>query len=104
MFYYYGGKRRLARFYPSPAYSNRIARTDDMIVTKRMPVVLKRMFKQIATVLPHVKGRVEIIEGNYTKAPNVEATWFVDPPYHVDGRPQQRGMGYAEECNSASLD
>src|SRR6266404_8656001 len=140
MFYYYGGKRRLARFYPSPAYStiiepfagsaaygvthlvpvkgvrtvervilvekdprvceiwerllamdedellnypipkagqrtsdfllmtsacsNRIARTDDMIVTKRMPVVLKRMFKQIATVLPHVKGRIEIIEGN----------------------------------------
>src|SRR4051812_14922952 len=50
-----------------------------MIVTKRMPVVLKRMFKQIATVLPHVKGRVKVVEGDYTKAPNVEATWFIDP-------------------------
>lgn len=24
----------------------------------------------------------EIIEGNYTAAPNIEATWFVDPPYN----------------------
>jgi site-specific DNA-adenine methylase len=176
VFYYYGGKRRLARFYPPPkhdvvvepfagsaaysvhhlreglverailvekdprvceiwnqllamepdevlayaipkdgdrtsdflvmtsACSNRIARTAEMTVTKRMPVVLERMFKQIAAVLPHVKGRVQVIEGDYTKAPDVEATWFVDPPYHVNGRPQQRGMGYAEGCNSDSLD
>jgi hypothetical protein len=86
------------------ACSNRIARTAEMTVTKRMPVVLKRMFKQIAAVLPHVKGRVEVIEGDYTEAPDIKATWFVDPPYHVNGRPQQRGMGYAEGCNSDSLD
>lgn len=180
MFYFYGGKRRLARFYPAPEYptivepfagsaaysvihlvpvkgvrrvekvilvekdprvceiwerllsmseddllkypipkagsrtddfllmtsacSNRIARTQEMIVTTRMPVVLRRMFKQIAKVLPYVQGRVKIIEGNYTKAPNIEATWFIDPPYHVNGRPQSRGMGYAEGCNSAALD
>jgi hypothetical protein len=75
-----------------------------MTVTKRMPVVLHRMFRQIAAVLPHVKGRVEIIEGDYSNAPDIEATWFIDPPYHVDGRPQSRGMGYAEGCNSHSLD
>jgi site-specific DNA-adenine methylase len=86
------------------ACSNRIARTEEMTVTKRMPVVLKRMFKQIAAVLPEVKGRVTIIEGDYTKAPDIEATWFIDPPYHVDGRAQSRGMGYAEDCNSYSLD
>jgi hypothetical protein len=86
------------------ACSNRIARTQEMTVTSRMPVVLKRMFKQIASVLPHVKGRVEIVEGDYTKAPDIEATWFIDPPYHVNGRAQSRGMGYAEGCNSASLD
>lgn len=180
MFYFYGGKRRLARFYPSPQYSvvvepfagsaaysvrhlqptrnlplverviliekdprvcglwerllamepedllgyaipkpgdrtsdfllmtaacsNRIARTAEMAVTERMPVVLHRMFRQIAAVLPHVKERVEIIEGDYTQAPDIEATWFIDPPYHVDGRPQSRGMGYAADCNSHSLD
>jgi site-specific DNA-adenine methylase len=182
MFYYYGGKRRLARFYPAPEYStiiepfagsaaysithlipakgatashvervilvekdprvcetwdrllkmdpakvrdypipkagariddfllmtsacsNRIARQKEMVVTTRMPVVLKRMFKQIAAALPHVKGRVEIIQGDYTDAPDEEATWFIDPPYHVGSRAQQRGMGYAEDCNSAALD
>lgn len=86
------------------ACSNRIARQKEMIVTARMPIVLKRMFKQIANVLPHVKGRVEVIHGDYTEAPDIEATWFIDPPYHVGGRAQQRGMGYAEGCNSASLD
>lgn len=180
MFYFYGGKRRLARYYPAPDYkvvvepfagsaaysvthlvpvkgkravdkailiekdkrvydtwvkllaldvdevlnypiphagertsdfllmtsacSNRIARTEEMTVTTRMPVVLKRMFKQIAAVLPHVKGRVEIVHGDYTEAGNIEATWFIDPPYHVDGRAQSRGMGYADGCDSYSLD
>jgi site-specific DNA-adenine methylase len=180
MFYYYGGKRRLAGFYPPPVYdvivepfggsaayalrhldpskrarpvkrvvvvekdprvcetwerllamdssdlddypipkvgertddfllmtaatSNRIARTKNMIVTPRMPIVIERMFRQIAEALPHARGRVELIEGDYTDAPDIEATWFIDPPYHVNGRPQSKGMGYAEGCNSYSLD
>jgi len=28
----------------------------------------------------------QLIEGDYTKAPDVEATWFIDPPYQVQGR------------------
>lgn len=86
------------------ACSNRIARTEEMTVTTRMPVVLERMFRQMAAVLPFVKGHVEVIHGDYTKAPDIEGTWFIDPPYHVGSRAQQRGMGYAEGCNSASLD
>ena len=27
----------------------------------------------------------KIIEGDYTKAPDVKATWFIDPPYQVEG-------------------
>lgn len=98
------GERTSDFLYMTSACSNRIARTEEMTVTTRMPVVLKRMFCQIAAVLPHIKDRVEIIQGDYTDAPDIEATWFVDPPYHVTGRPQSRGMGYAEGCNSFSLD
>lgn len=98
------GERTSDFLYMTSACSNRIARIEEMTVTTRMPVVLKRMFRQIAAVLPHVKDRVEIIEGDYTAAPDIEATWFIDPPYHVTGRPQSRGMGYAEGCNSFSLD
>jgi hypothetical protein len=180
LFYFYGGKRRLARRYPAPAYdvivepfagsaaysmrhlvpasggalvervilvekdprvcelwqrllgmseadlaaypipsagertsdfllmtsacSNRIARTQEMTVTDRMPAVLERMFKQMALVLPHARDRIEIIEGDYTNAPDIEATWFIDPPYWVAGRAQSRGMGYADGCDSSSLD
>jgi site-specific DNA-adenine methylase len=98
------GDRTSDFLHMTSACSNRIARTREMTVTTRMPVVIKRMLRQIAAVLPHVQGRVTIIQGDYTEAPDIEATWFIDPPYHVDGRAQSRGMGYAENCNSFSLD
>ena len=28
----------------------------------------------------------QVIEGDYTRAPNIRATWFVDPPYQRQGR------------------
>jgi len=91
------------------ACSNRIARTTSMIVTPRMPTVIARMFRQIASLLPHAKGRVEVIHGDYTEAPDLEATWFIDPPYQVNGRARAgtdrpQGMGYARDCDSSSLD
>ena len=91
------------------ACSNRIARTKSMIVTKRMPTVIRRMFQRVARDLPHAKGRVEIIHGDYTEAPNIEATWFVDPPYYVNGRARAgtdrpQGMGYAPGCDASCLD
>lgn len=39
----------------------------------------------------------ELIEGDYTMAPNIEATWFIDPPYK-----NAPGMGY--EHSSAMMD
>lgn len=98
------GERTSDFLFMTSACSNRIARTEEMTVTRRMPVVIRRMLRQIAAVLPHVKGRVEIVEGDYTEASDIEATWFIDPPYHVAGRAQSRGMGYAEGCDSYSLD
>lgn len=39
----------------------------------------------VAIQVPLVK-HWRIIEGDYTKAPDVKATWFVDPPYQVAGK------------------
>ena len=39
----------------------------------------------VASQIPLVR-HWRIIEGDYTQAPNVEATWFIDPPYQVAGR------------------
>ena len=35
----------------------------------------------------------QIINGDYSDAPDVEATWFIDPPYFSDA-----GMGYNHNC------
>jgi hypothetical protein len=40
----------------------------------------------------------QIIEGEYECAPNVEATWFIDPPY------AKRGAGTRYRCSSAQID
>jgi site-specific DNA-adenine methylase len=46
--------------------------------------------------LPKIK-HWEIIEGDYSSAPDIEATWFIDPPYQ--GKP---GAGYKH--GSAEID
>jgi site-specific DNA-adenine methylase len=36
-------------------------------------------------------GRVVVIEGDYTQAPDIEASWFVDPPYQHQGHHYEAG-------------
>lgn len=43
---------------------------------------------RLAEMIPLVQGWT-IVEGDYTRAPDVEATWFIDPPY------QKKVRGYA---------
>lgn len=33
----------------------------------------------------------EVIYGDYTDAPDIEATWFIDPPYHQAGKHYKHG-------------
>jgi hypothetical protein len=39
-----------------------------------------------------------VTEGDYTKSPDVRATWFVDPPYILAGKDYRSG------CSSKNLD
>lgn len=47
------------------------------------------MRERVARQVPHIR-HWRVIEGDYTAAPDVEATWFVDPPYVVAGRHYRR--------------
>lgn len=49
-------------------------------VTPRMVISWPRVRRRILATLPHL-SRWEIRHGTYADAPDVEATWFVDPPY-----------------------
>ncbi len=41
--------------------------------------------ERVATQVPFIK-HWQIIEGSYELAPDIIATWFVDPPYQVQGK------------------
>lgn len=158
MFYYYGRKRKLSRWYPPPAYGTIVepfagsaayACRDDcvereVILVERDPDVAN-LWRWLLSLSPadvaalpdiHVGERTtefahivssaskrafdyrsitvtkvmeanwraskrlwqrllpltsgwSLIEGDYTEAPDIEATWFIDPPY--SGEP---GTGY----------
>lgn len=51
--------------------------------------------ERIASQVEHIR-HWRVIEGSYESAPDVAATWFVDPPY------QQAGRGY--RCSSRDID
>lgn len=66
-----------------------------MKVTEVLASNWNRNKKKMADLLPVVQ-HFEIIHGDYTAAPDIEATWFIDPPY-----PGDAGMGYA--CGSNDI-
>lgn len=41
--------------------------------------------ERVASQVPYIK-HWRVFEGDYTQAPDVEATWFVDPPYEQQGK------------------
>jgi site-specific DNA-adenine methylase len=68
--------------------------------TIKVTPVLARNWEISKRVMADGLGKIkhwEIICGDYTEAPNVEATWFIDPPYM-----SEPGMGYGH--SSAKMD
>lgn len=46
--------------------------------------------ERIASQLKYIR-HWKIIDGDYTKAPSVKATWFIDPPYQCMGKYYRHG-------------
>lgn len=59
---------------------NRWIAGEDYAVTPWMHSHWPGIRRRIATVARHA-DRFTIIEGDYTEAPDIAATWFIDPPY-----------------------
>jgi hypothetical protein len=87
------------------AASNALARIPGYGFSVRAAATAQTMLARIAKMLPHVQGKVIVIEGDYSVAPDIKATWFIDPPYQSTGlHPLSRGNGYAKGCDTASMD
>ena len=102
------GERSSDRFVMLAAASNAIGTCSSIKVSERIQKEALRQRKKVAKALRLCQGRISLIEGCYTEAPDVEATWFIDPPYKVpenySGKARlPAGMGYARGCNSESI-
>lgn len=71
-----------------------------MTVNKRMVSRFPVSMKRIKRLLP-LMDRVSVVHGDYTKIPNVDATWFIDPPYQPVGD-SVRGNGYDRKCGCSA--
>lgn len=98
-------------FYMTTATSNGVGVSKRMTVTSRMPELVEMQKRRVALLTVAAAGRVTVIQGDYSEVPNIEATWFVDPPYqpHTDkltsgGTSSPQGMGYAPGCTADLLD
>jgi len=65
--------------------------TSNHVVTTRMKRFYPPMRRRIARWVSLFGERITVVEGEYQEAPDVEATWFIDPPYQHQGH--QYGYG-----------
>jgi 16S rRNA G966 N2-methylase RsmD len=68
-------------------------------VTPRMRDKWINVHARIVRSLPHIRDW-QIMHGDYHDAPDIDATWFVDPPYQENGT--MAGAGY--RCAAAAID
>jgi hypothetical protein len=78
---------------------NKTLAGDEVKVTPRMMSDWAAVRRRILANLDKVKSW-EVIHGDYHDAPDIAATWFVDPPYQPNGT--MAGSHY--RCSSADID
>ena len=99
------GERTTDFLWMTLAASNALAKIPGYSFSVRAAATAQTMLVRIARLLPHVQGKLIVIEGDYTQAPDIRATWFIDPPYQSTGvHPLSRGNGYARGCDTAAMD
>jgi 16S rRNA G966 N2-methylase RsmD len=87
-------------------FGNAIFVCEYIVMSEIMAKGAQSQKKFIQKALPLVRGRIEVIEGDYrADSPDIEATWFIDPPYqNLTGSSRGRGDGYGRDCQALNLD
>ncbi len=60
--------------------------TGDAQVTEWMARDFPQVLARVAAARAFIGDRITVIHGDYIEAPDVEATWHIDPPYQHQGR------------------
>lgn len=96
------GEKTSDFFVKMASVSNAAFGCSKMTVTERMAREMPRILKRMARI-QHIMGRISLIEGSYESLPDIEATWFVDPPYQVRANSSRNGNGYAKGCRAEDI-
>lgn len=79
-------------------------RAESYQVTEYMARYWRAQRSRLLAAIPRVRDWT-IIEGDYTAAPDVRGTWFIDPPYWVPAdEPHSRGAIYAHGAEGIDFD
>lgn len=62
-----------------------LASDNPNIVSSRMVEAFVFYRRRIARMRATIGDQFTVIDGDYTNAPDIEATWFIDPPYQHQG-------------------
>lgn len=73
-----------------------------MTVSARMARRIPRMWAKISGLL-WILPRIEVRWCSYEECEDLEATWFIDPPYQQTGS-GLHGNGYGKDCRAKDLD
>jgi 16S rRNA G966 N2-methylase RsmD len=68
------------------SYSEHALTSGEMTVTSRMIRDWTVIHQRAALAAPWARSHVQYFAGTYANAPDVEATWFIDPPYQRANR------------------
>jgi len=79
---------------------NGIMAGNDRAITPRMRHAAPMVMDRIKRILSHIGGW-EIIHGSYVDLPDIEATWFIDPPYQPIM--SMAGDGYNQGANGINF-
>ena len=64
---------------------------DDHVITSRIVKDFPNIRRRIAWLRGTIGDRITVTQGDYRDAPDIEASWFIDPPYQHQGHQYNLG-------------
>jgi len=93
------GTRTEDLFHMLLTYSEHALTSKYMTVTSRMVRDWNAIHRRILEESRYVRGAFTFLQGSYEDAPDIEATWFIDPPYQYANK-----RGYLHGASSINFD
>jgi hypothetical protein len=90
------GERVTDRWAMMAAGSHGTAKAESYLWTERMARDFRKQRRMAAAGVEYARANIDYQAGDYRDAPDIAATWFIDPPYQHVNRGYRHRIDYAE--------